>query len=80
MNMQRHVRRFNEASHWTPLPTRDQITRVSMAGRLEGIEGVRQGQNLKIKPFAVAGFSQTRTGVDPLESGPQTRTMTGVST
>ena len=65
MNMHRYVRRFNAASHWTPLPSRDVITRVSMAGRLEGIEGIRQGQNLKIKPFAVAGFSQTRTGGDP---------------
>ena len=65
LNMQRHVRRFNESSHWSPLPTRNQMTRVSMAGRLEGLEGIRQGRNLKIKPFAVAGFSQTRPNGNP---------------
>ena len=65
LNMQRHVRRFNESSHWTPLPTRYQNSRVDMAGRLEGLEGIRQGRNLKIKPFAVAGFSQTRENGNP---------------
>ena len=65
MNMHRYVRRFNETSHWTPLPTRYALTRIDMAGRLEGLEGIRQGRNLKIKPFAVAGFSQTRENGDP---------------
>ena len=65
LNMQRLVRRANESSFWSPLPTREQIMRVSMAGRLEGLEGIRQGRNLKIKPFAVAGFSQTRLDEDP---------------
>jgi hypothetical protein len=65
INMQRLVRRFNETSHWTPLPPRYGITRISMAGRLEGLEGLRRGQNLKIKPFVVAGFSQSRSPGDP---------------
>ncbi len=33
-----------------------------MAGTLRGLEGIRQGRNLKVKPFAVAGFGQARAG------------------
>ena len=36
-----------------------------MAGTLRGIENIRPGRNLKVKPFAIAGFTQTRSGGNP---------------
>ena len=66
LQMDRRVSDQREDSHWSPLPVRYRATRVSMAGTLRGLEGIRQGRNLKVKPFAVAGFTQTRAGGDPL--------------
>ena len=67
-NAVRRTRRLNEDSIWTPLPLRvTTITRVSWAGRLTGLEGLRQGRNLKIKPFVIGsgernGLLDTRDG------------------
>ncbi len=63
--MLRTVRRINDESNWSPIPRRFQTTRVSMAGTLRGIENIRPGRNLKVKPFAIAGFTQTRSGGNP---------------
>ena len=58
-NAVRRTRRTNEDSTWSPLPLRiSSITRTSWAGTLTGLEGVRQGRNLKIKPFAIASASR----------------------
>jgi hypothetical protein len=64
VNMTRAVRRKNEESHWSPVPPRYRSTRVSLAGTLTGLEGIRQGRNLKIKPFVTGGFTQTRQSAD----------------
>ena len=58
MNILRRIRRKNEDSHWSPLPRRDRLQRVFMAGALRGIEGIRQGRNFKVKPFTVASFAE----------------------
>jgi hypothetical protein len=60
LNMYRKIRRVNEESHWAPLPRRYNMTRVSLAGTLTGLEGIDQGRNLKIKPYGKAEFTQTR--------------------
>ena len=60
LNLRRRVRRKNEDSHWSPLPRPYNATRTSMAGTLQGLEDLRQGRNLKVKPFAVGGFRQVR--------------------
>jgi hypothetical protein len=53
-NAVRRVRRSNEDSTWSPLPLRIRsITRTSWAGMVRGLEGVRQGRNVKVKPFAI---------------------------
>ncbi len=65
LNMLRTVRRINEQNDWSPVPQRFSPTRVSMAGALRGLENIRPGRNLKVKPFAVAGFTQTRSGGNP---------------
>ncbi len=62
LQLRRRVRQKNEDSHWSPLPRPYNATRTSMAGTLRGLEGIRQGRNLKVKPFAIAGFRQVLEG------------------
>ena len=64
LQLRRRVRRKNEDSHWSPLPRPYNATRASMAGTLKGLENIRQGRNLKVKPFAIGGFRQVRNGND----------------
>jgi hypothetical protein len=54
MNLLRRVRRKNEDSYWAPVDRRDPVHRMSKAGTLEGLTGLRPGRNLQFKPFAVA--------------------------
>ncbi len=54
VNFERRVRRKHEDSYWAPLPAAFRLGRVSLAGHLEGIEGVRQGRNIYVKPYVVA--------------------------
>jgi hypothetical protein len=51
INFRRKVRRLNEDSFWSPLPRIYGLERVSMAGTLDGLRGVRAGRNLRIKPY-----------------------------
>ncbi|MBI2189240.1 MAG: carbohydrate binding family 9 domain-containing protein [Acidobacteria bacterium] len=53
VNFQRRVRRRNEDSFWAPLPRIYDLTRVSLAGTLEGLDGVRPGNDLRIKPYVL---------------------------
>ena len=57
MNLLRRVRRANETSYWAPLDRQHRIHRMSRAGTLTGLEGLRQGRNLQIKPSIVTGRS-----------------------
>ena len=65
INVSRGIRRLNEESMWSPIPVRYRQTRMSLAGTLRGLEDVRQGRNLKVKPFASTGFTQSRNS-DPV--------------
>jgi hypothetical protein len=58
-NLTRAVRRANETSHWAPVPIRFSPTRASLAGTLRGLENIRQGRNINVKPFIVAVASQS---------------------
>jgi len=60
LNMVRRVRRKSEDSHWSPLPRRYRVNRISMTGTLEVVEVGSQGPNLKVKPFVTTAFSQIR--------------------
>ncbi|HEY9421684.1 MAG TPA: DUF5916 domain-containing protein, partial [Thermoanaerobaculia bacterium] len=75
MNIRRMVRRKGEESYWSPVPLEADLNRVSLAGRLAGMEGMSPGLNLRVKPFAVgresvaAGrgngrFGDPETGLD----------------
>ena len=58
VNLSRFIVRINEQSFWSPIPVRYGMSRISQAGTLIGLEGIRQGRNLKVKPFATTGITQ----------------------
>jgi hypothetical protein len=60
VNISRRVLRISEISQWAPIPPRFTGFRVSLAGTLRGLEGIRQGRNLTVKPFVTAGVTQAR--------------------
>ena len=51
---------------WAPIPIRASALRVSLAGTLLGLENIRQGRNLKVKPFVTAEFTEGPPSDDPL--------------
>ncbi|HEY6362380.1 MAG TPA: DUF5916 domain-containing protein [Vicinamibacterales bacterium] len=57
MNFERKVRRLNEDSYWSPVTRIYDIQRVSLAGTLEGMRGVRPGKDLRIKPYVLSSGS-----------------------
>ena len=52
-NFQRTVKRKNEESLWTGWLRNEGLTRMSNAGRVNGIEDISQGIGLDLKPFAL---------------------------
>jgi hypothetical protein len=58
INFARRIRRKNEVDYWSPVPRRYDITRVSLAGELHGLEGIERGRNLRVKPFVVSDFKK----------------------
>ncbi len=61
VNLSRRLLRSNEESMWAPIPVRFSAIRMSLAGTLVGIENIRPGRNLKVKPYLSAGVTQVRT-------------------
>ncbi len=57
-NFLRRVRRRNEDSYWAPLPRVRRIHFLSLAGTLEGLQGLRSGNSLRVKPYALGSFSE----------------------
>jgi hypothetical protein len=57
-NLRSDVR--NEDSFWSPLPRIYGINRVSLAGTLEGLEGIKPGSNFRLKPYVTASYAQNR--------------------
>ena len=66
INFQRRLRRMNENSYWSPLRRIHQLSRVSMAGTYEGLQGLRPGANVRVKPYGLANLNKLEgTAVDP---------------
>lgn len=65
-NFGRRIRRINEDSYWAPLDFQFRVHKVSREGTIEGFEGLRQGRNLSIKPYALG---ETLDGVERDELG-----------
>ena len=53
INFMRRIRRRNEDSFWAPIPRIYQLYRVSLAGTLDGLRGVRPGKDLRVKPYVL---------------------------
>ena len=62
INFYRNLRRKNEDSYWSPLPRIYQLNRVSLAGTLDGLEGIQPGRNIRIKPYVVGSLGQFAGG------------------
>lgn len=72
LNVQRMIRRRNEETHWAPLPLEASINsdltqngqiavhRVSLAGKLNGLRGLRPSRQLDMKPYTVGGRDEDR--------------------
>ena len=58
VNFIRRVRRTSETSYWSPLERQYRLHRMSKAGTLTGLDSLRPGRNLQIKPYAVAGNAE----------------------
>ncbi len=52
-NFGRRIRRINEDSYWAPLDFQFRVHKVSRGGSVEGLQGLEQGRNLSIKPYAL---------------------------
>ena len=57
LNFIRRVRRTSETSYWAPLERQYRLHRMSKAGTLTGLDSLRPGRNLQLKPYAVGGTS-----------------------
>jgi hypothetical protein len=65
VNFERKVRRLNEDSFWSPIPRIYDITRVSLAGTVDGLRGLRPGKNIRVKPYALSSSNTVgRIGTD----------------
>ena len=54
----------NEDSFWSPIPRIYNLQRVSLAGMLEGLEGISPGFNIRVKPYVTSSLAQNgATGV-----------------
>ena len=55
LNVQRYVARRQETDRWTAARRDVWISNLSEAGRLEGLQGARQGRGLDVRPYLSAG-------------------------
>ena len=62
INFERKVRRLNENSYWAPVPRIYSLERVSLAGAIGGMNGIRPSRNIRVKPYA-AGSTNAVTGL-----------------
>ena len=72
-NVQRRVRRINESATWSPLQRHEFQPKVSRAGTLTGLEGLKQGRDLRLKPYVrgsvASGGGAVGGAGDELETG-----------
>ncbi len=59
LEIERLIRRKNEAIYWNTFDRNFKFEDVSQAGQLSGLENATQGLRWRIKPFVVGGFGQT---------------------
>ena len=59
INFSRRIRRRSEDSNWAPLPRQFRVYKMSLAGTLTGLSGLKQGRNLWIKPYVSGAMKRT---------------------
>ena len=59
INFQRRIRRRNEDSFWAPIPRIYDLQRVSLAGTLAGLQGVRPGNDIRLKPYVLGSAGES---------------------
>ncbi len=60
-NIMRSIRRKNEVSFWTPMLRDYGINaefKVSKIGQLMGLQGLKKGRNLQLKPYLLSGLER----------------------
>ncbi|MGE3189420.1 MAG: DUF5916 domain-containing protein [Vicinamibacterales bacterium] len=65
----RLVRHTNEQTIWSPTPRQFNQFKMSYAGLLEGISGVRPGRNIRVKPFVTSEFRHAPGTTDASADG-----------
>ncbi|MBI3448028.1 MAG: carbohydrate binding family 9 domain-containing protein [Acidobacteria bacterium] len=69
----RVIRRNAEDAYWAPIPRNEDKWRLSRAGELTGLEGIRQGRHLEVKPYALGAVERRpsfgETAVEGREEG-----------
>ncbi len=58
INIMRRARYINEGSCWSFVPRRFKLGMVSLAGTMSGLEDVKPGRNLKVKPFVLGSANE----------------------
>ncbi len=59
INFMRNIRHKNELVYWAPVPQAYDLTRISLAGSLDGLDALNRGMDLRVKPFVVGGGTRT---------------------
>ncbi|MCC7194509.1 MAG: carbohydrate binding family 9 domain-containing protein [Gemmatimonadaceae bacterium] len=54
VNFSRRIRRKNEVTFWSPIPREYTLSRLSLAGELEGVRPQGAARDIRIKPYALA--------------------------
>jgi len=62
-NVLRRVPRVNEVSYWAPLERHEFTPKVSRAGTLTGLTGLKQGRNLGLTPYVKGSLASGSGGV-----------------
>ena len=62
-NVLRRVPRVNEVSYWSPLERHEYTPKVSRAGTLTGLVGLKQGRNLGLTPYVKGSVASGSGGV-----------------
>src|SRR6266540_3179511 len=62
VNFKRYIRRKNESAHWTGWNRDFPFLQVSQAGHLAGVEHLKTGLRLRVKPYVLGGFRDVGGG------------------
>jgi hypothetical protein len=62
VNFSRRIRRKNEVTFWSPIPREFNISRLTLAGDLDGVQPARASRDLRLKPFTLGRTARTVGG------------------